>query len=263
MKRYARLFASYVLIALAVVLLYAPWGLALRPWDYDILRAGFSIIAGIALTGTFCTCTYLALKDPDVKLLEPTKVKDVVEVAPLLEEYSEIPHVGAVASLALDQINSASRKKSRLRKTISVQFEKDSMTWHRFYDMVETAERTILRNSALVCNYIQAFDIQGYKKVSKTLMPKRSRKRRLRRIKFIEPVEQGTNDNQQNNEQLELYNNSIEKMKEIVSANDRILLEMAKLEFELSELDADDTRESAGETVEELQDLIEETRFYR
>jgi hypothetical protein len=242
-KRYARLFASYVLIALAVVLLYAPWGLALRPWDYDILRAGFSIIAGIALAGTFCACTYLALKDPDVKLLEPTKVKDVDEVAPLLEEYSEIPHVGAVASQALDQINSASRKKSRLRKTISVQFEKDSLTWHRFYDMVETAERTILRNSALVCNYIQAFDQEEYTKVSKA--NKRSEA------------------NAHTDEQLELYNNSIEKMKEIVSANDRILLEMAKLEFELSELDADDTRESAGETVEELQDLIEETRFYR
>jgi hypothetical protein len=242
-KRYARLFASYVLIALAVVLLYAPWGLALRPWDYDILRAGLSIIAGIALTGTFCTCTYLALKDPDVKLLEPTKVIDVSEVAPLLEEYSDIPHIGAIASLALDQINSASRKKSRLRKTISVQFEKDSMTWHRFYDMVETAERTILRNSALVCNYIQAFDQEEYTKVSK--------------------ANKHSEANTHTDEQLELYNNSIEKMKEIVSANDRILLEMAKLEFELSELDADDTRESAGETVEELQDLIEETRFYR
>jgi hypothetical protein len=109
--------------------------------------------------------------------------------------------------------------------------------------MVETAERTILRNSALVCNYIQAFDQEEYTKVSKA--NKRSEA------------------NAHTDEQLELYNNSIEKMKEIVSANDRILLEMAKLEFELSELDADDTRESAGETVEELQDLIEETRFYR
>ena len=263
MKRYARLFASYVLIALAVVLLYAPWGLALRPWDYDILRAGFSIIAGIALAGTFCACTYLALKDPDVKLLEPTKVKDVDEVAPLLEEYSEIPHVGAVASQALDQINSASRKKSRLRKTISVQFEKDSLTWHRFYDMVETAERTILRNSALVCNYIQAFDQEEYKKVSKTLKPKKQSKVRQRKNKIFNRVEQDTSITKQNSEELELYNNSIEKMKEIVSANDRILLEMAKLEFELSELDADDTRESAGETVEELQGLIEETRYYR
>ncbi len=243
MKRYARLFASYILIALVVVFLYAPWGLALRPWDYDILRTGFSIIAGIALVGTFCATTYFALKDPDVKLLEPTKVTSVEEVAPLLEEYSETPHVGAIASQALDQINSASRKKSRLRKTVSVQFEEDSMTWHRFYDMVKTAERTVLRNSALICNYIQAFDQQEYAKVS------RASKR--------------DQTNARNDEQLALYNNSLEKMREIVSANDRILLEMAKLEFELSELDADDTRESAGETVEELQGLIEETRYYR
>lgn len=64
-------------------------------------------------------------------------------------------------------------------------------------------------------------------------------------------------------EQTELYERSLAGMRDIIDANERVLLEMAKLEMELSSLEADDTREAASETIEELQGLIEETRYYR
>lgn len=237
MKRYARLLATYVLIAVAVVLIYAPWGLALRPWDPELLRAGFSIIAGIALAGVFGTSTYLALKDPDVKLLEPTKVLSVEEVEPVLEEYREAPVVGEIATEALEQIHSAARKRARLRKVISIQFSEGSMSWDRFCDLVDTAQRTILRNSALVANNVQSFDRDAY----------------------IKAQHAGAKQS----EHLALYDQSLAEMQEVLAANERVLLEMAKLEHELSKLEADDTREEAGQTIEELQGLIEETRYYR
>lgn len=236
-KRYARLLATYVLIAVAVVLLYAPWGLALRPWDYDILRAGLSIIAGIALVGTFGASTYLALKDPDVKLLEPTKIMDDDEVIPVLEEYRDTPYVGELAEETLEQIHSAARKRKRLRKVIAVQFSEGSLSWDKFCGLVDTAERTILRNSALIANGIQTFDREGYSRA------KRSGDAR--------------------SEQIQLYDKSVASIQEIIDANDRVLLEMAKLEMELTQLEADDTREEATATIEELQGLIEETRYYR
>lgn len=237
MKRYARLLATYVLIAVAVVFLYAPWGLALRPWDYDLLRAGLSIIAGIGLVGIFGTSTYLALKDPDVKLLEPAKVMSDDEVVPVLEEYADTPYVGEIASEALEQVRSASRKRKRLRKVISVQFAEGSMSWDKFCRLVDVAERTILRNAALVANGVQSFDREGYVK---------ARKR-----------------GQAQAEQLALYDKTLADLQEVLSANERVLLEMAKLEMELTQLEADDTREDASQTIEELQGLIEETRYYR
>lgn len=236
-KRYVRLFAIYVLIALAVVFIYAPWGLALRPWDPSLLRAGFSIIAGIALAGAFGTATYLTLKDPDVKLLEPTKVLTDEEVVPVLEEYKEAPYVGDIATEALEQVHSATRKRNRLRKVISVQFSEGSLSWDRFTTLVDTAQRTVLRNSALVANDVQSFDRDGYTKAKHA----------------------GAKQEQH----LALYNQSLAEMQEVLGANERVLLEMAKLEHELGKLEADDTREEAGQTIEELQGLIEETRYYR
>lgn len=236
MKRYARLIAIYVAIALAVVLLYAPWGLALRPWDYDLLRAGFSIIAGIGLAGVFGTSTYLLLKDPDVRLLEPSAVLDDDEVVPVLEEYAQTPYVGAIALETLEQVRSAERKRGRLRKVISSQFSEGSMSWDKFCSLVDMAERTIIRNAALVANGVQSFDREGYKAALRAKQAKA--------------------------EQLALYDRSLADMRGIIEANERVLLEMGKLELELSSLEADDTREAASETIEELQSLIEETRYY-
>lgn len=237
MKRYAQLLATYIVIALVVVLLYAPWGLALRPWDYSLLRAGFSIVAGIGLAGVFGASTYLLLKDPDVKLLEPSNVSGDDEVAPVLEEYAQTPYVGAIATEALEQVHSAERKRKRLRKVITVQFSEGSLSWDKFCSLVDMAERTVLRNSALIANGVQSFDREGYKRALRS--------------------------GDDHSEQTELYERSLAGMRDIIDANERVLLEMAKLEMELSSLEADDTREAASETIEELQGLIEETRYYR
>lgn len=237
MKRYAQLLATYIVIALAVVLLYAPWGLALRPWDYSLLRAGFSIIAGIGLAGVFGASTYLLLREPEIKLLEPSNVTADEEVVPVLEEYAQTPYVGSIALEALEQVHSANRKRKRLRKVITVQFSEGSLSWDKFCGLVDMAERTVLRNSALVANGVQSFDREGYKRALRS--------------------------GSEHSEQTELYERSIAGMKDVIDANERVLLEMAKLEMELSSLEADDTREAASETIEELQGLIEETRYYR
>ena len=237
MKRYARLLATYILIAVAVVMLYAPWALALRPWDFDILRAGMSIVAGIALAGTFGTVTYLTLKDPDVKLLEPSSILDDDQVVPVLQEYVDTPYVGGIAADAIEQVQSAERKKGRLHKVIGIQFAEGSLSWDRFTTLVDTAERTVLRNSALIANNVQSFDREGYAK-------EKSRR-------------SGSGD------QLALYDESLSRMREIIGANERVLLEMGKLELELSKLESDDTLQDNSQTVEELQALIDETRYYR
>lgn len=241
-KRYARLFAIYVLIAVAVVLIYAPWGLALRPWDYSLLRAGFSIIAGVALLGTFGTATYLTLKDPEVKMLEPSRVMDDDEVIPILDEYLDTPYVGGIAADALEQVRSASRKKDRLYRVIGNQFSEGSLSWDHFVRLVDAAERTVVRNAALVANNVQSFDREGYA----------HEKTRASRAK-----------DGSRSEQLALYDQALDDMREVITSNDRVLLEMGKLELELSKLEADDTLDENNQTVEELQTLIQETKYYR
>lgn len=234
-------------IALAVVVLYAPWGLALRPTDISLLRAGGSIVCGIALAGVFGASTYLALKDPDVKLLEPSSIMDDDEVLPVLAEYEEAPFVGGIALEAAEQVRSAERKRGRLRKVISAQFSQGSMSWDKFANLVDKAYHTVLRNAALVANNVQSFDREGYAK-------------ERTRAKNRPQTADGTTAS---NEALALYEGALADMQQIIENSDRVLLEMGKLELEITKLESDDTLESASETVEELQALIEDTHYYR
>lgn len=248
MKRYARLLATYILIAVAVVVLYAPWGLALRPWDFDILRAGMSIIAGVALAGVFGTSTYFALKEPDQKLLQAADVVSAEEVIPVLREYVEAPYVGGIAADAIDQVQSATRKRERLRKAIGAQFSEGSLTWDRFASLVDQAEQTVVRNAALIANGVQTFDCDEYKKDLAD----------VRRAHKNDAVDVGIQ-----RKQVAVHERSLDHMREVLEANERVLLEMGKLELELSRLEEGDTLEDNNQTVGDLQTLIDETRYYR
>ena len=244
MKRYLRLFALYVVIAVAVVLLYAPWGLALRPTDYSLLRAGFSIICGIALAGTFGAGTYLALKDPEEHLLTPAEVINEDEVIPVLRSYVETPYVGGIAADVIEQVQSSDRKRRRLQKYIASQFSEGSITWDRFAGLVDQAHHTIIRNAALVANNVQTFDREGYAKDLADLHRK------------------GNKNNEVQRQQVAVYEQSLAHMREIIAANERMLLELGRLELELSKLDAGSTLESNEGTIDELARLIEETKYY-
>lgn len=240
-KRYISLLATYVVIAILVVALYAPWGLALRPWDYSILRAGASIICAIALLGTFGVSTWLALKDPDVKLLEPAEILDDDQVLDVLAEYEDQPYVGPVAREATEQIRRAEHLRERLLTAIGHQFSEGSLSWDRFSGMVERARTQVLRNSAYVANDVQSFDRAGY-----------ARELQLSRGKSHKETQS-----------LSLFERSLADMREVLDANEQILFEMATLEHEVKHLQADDTREGADATLEELKTLIEDTRFYK
>ena len=246
-KRYAKLLAIYVIIAVAVVLLYAPWALALRPTDISIVRAGFSIICGIALAGVFGASTYLTLKDPDQKLLSPAEVTSADQVVPILREYVSEPYVGGIAADGIDQVESATRKHDRLLKAITAQFSKGSLTWDRFANLVEQATQTIIRNAALLANNVQSFDRVEYTKDLND----------LKRAKNSNSAEMRVQ-----REQVEVHEQSLEHMHQVIGANERMLLELGKLELEIGKLDAGDTLSSNDGTIEELETLIQETKYY-
>lgn len=238
MKRYLRLFAIYVAIALAVVVLYAPWGLALRPWDYSILRAGASIICGIALAGTFVTSTWFALKDPDVKLLDAAEVDSDEEVLAILAEYADSEYVSQISREATDQVRRASYLEDRLMRQISRQFSEHSLSWERFCELAKRAHTQVLRNAALVANDIQSFDRAGYAR---------------ERAKARSGAESAT---------LALLDSTLAEMREVLDANEQLLLEMARLEHEVKRLDVGDAREDAESCMDDLRQLIQDTKYY-
>ena len=245
MKKYARLLASYAGIAISAMVLYTPWLVGLTPSDPSILRAGLSVICGIVLTGAFGASTYAYLHEPEYRLLESGEVNEADDVLPQLREYTSLPEVGRYAEEACNQIETMERRRERLYRVIEAKFGTESLSHDRFVAVVDAGERTLLRNCALLANRVQSFDVDGYRK----------QRRRL--------VTQTSKNDTLDKEREEIYAEALADMRDVIEANEHLLLEMGKLEMELSDLESDDNREDNNRMLDEVKELLEQTKYYR
>lgn len=244
MRKYARLLASYAAIAITGMVLYTPWLVGLTPSDPSILRAGLSVISGIVLAGAFGASTYSYLHEPQYRLLEAAEVNDAEDVLPPLRDFAELPVVGGYAAEAATQVEAMTHRHERLHRVIEATFGRDNLTSDKFCAVVDAAQRTLLRNCALLANRIQSFDVDAYRKA----------KRGLPGPSDAEGIDE---------ERIRVYEDALSDMRQVVEANDRLLLEMGKLEMEISDLESDDNREGNTRMLEEVKGLLEETKYYR
>ena len=243
MKKYARLLASYAAIAITAMVLYTPWLVGLTPSDPSILRAGLSVVCGIVLAGSFAGATYGYLRQPTYQLLEASEVTVADDVLPALADFSEAPVVGSYAREAASQVESMERRHARLDRIICAKFGQESLSHDKFVAVVDAARRTLLRNCALLSNRVQAFDADAYRKARRALP--------------------AAGEGSIEAERLAVLEGALTDMREVIEANERLLLEMGKLEMELSDLESDDNREDNTRMLEEVKELLEQTKYYR
>lgn len=243
MKKYARLLASYATIAITAMVLYTPWLVGLSPSDPSILRAGLSVICGIVLSGAFGASTYAYLREPQYRLLESSEVNEADDVLPELRALSEMPVVGPYASEAVTQVEGMEHRHGRLYRVIGATFSEGSLSWDKFTAVVDAAQRTLLRNCALLANRAQSFDVEGYKKARRMLPGN------------------GSSD-ALGEERMRIYEEALADMREVIEANERLLLEMGKLEMEISDMESDDNREDNTRMLDEVKELVDQTRYY-
>lgn len=243
MKKYARLLASYATIAITAMVLYTPWLVGLTPTDPSILRAGLSVICAIMLTGAFGASTYGYLRQPEYKLLEAGEVMEPDDVLPQLRDFSEASVVGSYAREAMAQVETGEHRRDRLLRVVEATFGAESLSHDKFVAVVDAARRTLLRNCALLANRVQSFDVEGYRKAKRHL-----------------PSGGGSAFEA---EQIAVYEDALSDMRDVIEANERLLLEMGKLEMELSDLESGDTREDNTRMLDEVKELLEQTKYYR
>ena len=245
MKKYARLLASYAAIAITGMVLYTPWLVGLTPTDPSILRAGLSVIGGIVLTGAFGASTYAYLHEPEYKLLESNEVTSADDVLPQLQAFSEEPVVGTYAQEAAAQVETVGHRRSRLYRVIEAKFGIESLSHDKFVAVVDAAERTLLRNCALLANRVQSFDVDAYRKTRRAL-----------------PAAQASGSDPLVVERMQMYDAALSDMREVIEANERLLLEMGKLEMEISDRESDDNREDNSRMLDDVRELVEQTKYY-
>ena len=248
-KKHIKLIVFDVAMAILIVILYSPGLLALSPFDPGIIRPGLAIVCGIFIIAAllYANISTLRKTKKDYHQLDVEKSSSA-QALKVMERYEKADVVGPVAATAKAEIESVEHKKDALLSVIENKFSKGSLTYDKFASVVEAAVSTVIKNTSILANRIQTFDTQDY-----------------RHIEMMLSTGSYKNDNIPDEIQEEkgrLYAKNMADMDAIIAANEKLLLELDRFAIEIGKLDTENTENVNTAMIEEVKQLIEETKYY-
>ena len=237
-----------LIFAAAGVILFAPFGLGLSPSDPGIFRAGFALAAGtVILAGLIWNGVKLSKIKP-VKVLTDNK-KEELRIQKLLRDSRSRAVVGKTAEKALEQLETTSRKAESFRQIVGGKFGETSLTYGRYAGVLDQGVETIVTNTSLLTTRMQAFDEKQYLKLSKEISSGSYKKDAV--------------DDALQEEQLVRMQKSLAGMNDILDSNEHLLDMMTTCVNEVAALGEKDNSQANEDIIEEIQHLIETTKYYR
>ena len=250
MQKWRRAIVFDVLMVIIAIWLYLPSALGLfdlsNPFKMTIgVVAAAVMIYGLVRVNGHALLTERATK----RITAGEEDVPIEDVRRMLGEYEKTSVVGTYARHAIDELDRSDAKKQALYETIGQKFQEGSLTWHKFIDVVDSASLAIVQNTALLARRIQGFDVEDYNKNARDTITGL-----FKRSTIPESLRQ---------EKRALYESSLNDMRGIVSANERILIELDRFSQELGSIESTATAEANNSLLEEVNTLIEETKYYR
>ena len=128
---------------------------------------------------------------------------------------------------------------------LDAKFKPGSISWDRFAVGADTALTAIVRNTAQLANGIQAFNSDEYRRMQ-------------REFSGASEIPDATQA-----ERWGMLQGRLDGMKEIVAGNDKMLLELDRLEAELGKLESSERSAESDDILAEIHTLTEEMKYYQ
>ena len=184
-------------------------------------------------------------KKPAYVHLDPGMGHTSAKISEVLSAYEDDPVVGSRATAAIETLRQMDHHKRSFHAELASTFDKGSMSWEKFAGPADAAFDTILRNSALLGNRIQAFDSASYLQLDE-----------LRRAGTLE-------GDAGRKMRMDLQEEKLARMTQIQESNDSMLQDLERLSFELSGISAGSETAESQALLDELETLVDQAKFYR
>ena len=185
-----------------------------------------------------------AKKPQPYAYLDANKNVSREQVLRVARGYEDDDALGVYAQNVIETFNRQDLLRKDILSLLGREFEEGSLTWDKFSLPVESACDGILSNSTQIANRMQAFDSAEYLRLD-----------RIDRAGGLENKQTETH-------RLEVMRSVLEEMGGIQQANDRLLLELEKLQAELNKLSGEDVESETDVIAAEIRELVEETHYY-
>ena len=241
MRKYKKLIIVDLIMIIVAVILFAPFALGWR----GVLAA---IVAMFMLTAFLIYNVQFVERVKNRRQLDSDK-GTMEQALKVMNRYAKADVVGPIASAAKSELEAATRKQEDLHAIIESKFVKNTITYDKFASVVDAAIATVTKNSLVLANRIQTFDARDYRHIEQALSSGSYRT-------------DGIPDEIQE-DKGRIYAKAMEDMNAIVEANERLMLELDRFAAEISALDSADNAAENSAILEEVRQLIEETKFYK
>ena len=152
--------------------------------------------------------------------------------------------LGTYARGVLNTLNKAELRRKGIYAVLEEEFEKSTLTWDKFSVPVDQALERVVHKAAQLANLMQAFDSKEYQ--------------RLSRLEQAGALKSGNTDV----DQLRVMNSSLNEMDKLQEDNNQLLLELEKLQAELTRLATSGYDSKTDAIIDEIRKLTDDTQYY-
>lgn len=228
-------------IALVAVLCYSPgfWGLSLS--SASIFKAGMTIImAMILLTAFVIGNKSIFFEKEEKRIVSKDDIIDVQQIVTVLTriKVGNYRNFKEFAKTTLSQVERLQKSISRVQDEINAKFEKGSMSWDRYWSVVDSAGSISLDNIFSIVKRMQMFDESEYIKLKTT----------YKNDSIPDDIQE---------KQIALFENNMELIKSAIAANEKLILQLDTLSIELSTSEKEDNF-----LIDEIESLTQEVKYY-
>lgn len=230
-------------IVATAIIAYSPGFLGLRPFDPSIFKAGMSIILGLGLVSGFGMGNYKLLQPEKRQILVAKEnVVDISGAIEILEKFKSDKQYGKIAKTAIEQVDRLKRSTERAEMEIKAKFEPASMSYDKYYNVVEAAGTVALENLVSLANRIRLYDGKEYERLKSS----------YRDDNIPDDIQE---------KQLRLFEKNKALAMQSVAKNEELILNLDTLSMELTS--ANYESDGSGEALlTEIETLTNEVKYY-
>ncbi|MBO6047206.1 MAG: hypothetical protein J6P61_05550 [Erysipelotrichaceae bacterium] len=239
-----------ILIAMAIVGLYSPGLLALRPTDPSLIRSFLSIGCGLGLLDLFVyenIIRHTIVKRRNVEITTSDDALSKMNPGALNSVDAQKVFYSTINDTK-DQLERMKRNGKMIYNLLDDRFGKGSLTFEKFYSAYEASEDAMLDNTRNIMTRMQLFDAKSFL-----------------RLKSLIETNAYRHDNIPDDlqmDQYELYIKNINQIKDLVGLNEALLIKIEQLGMEVAAIDTDDS-EKTNRLVAEIESLIGDIEYYK
>lgn len=193
----------------------------------------------------------LLFKAPTMQLYKGAELTESKDYIGALEERREKKVFEPEISIAIEQIYRLQDKDKALDSILAQYFSPQEMTFTKFQTVIDSVQALFYNNLKKMINRMIIFDYKDYTKL-------------MEKLKNSQTVDGITVASKSSGAQLKIYNEHIEYVRGLVDMNESILVKLDSLLLEISKLDdIDETGLEELAAIQEINDLISQTKFYK